>query len=249
MKVLLVALSIIYIITPCSSTYLRQAKIRSIQVRIPDFNKEEFIETEEDEFAIKAKEGDCLSYIVEWCLSEYLRIEGHQGTFKFKETLYNIVNSIKTESGKPDLIFRDENISFKLPKVLKVYRFDYYHKRKQIFGLGKLKKLLDFHWLIEYNPNTWNCSESAAFVEYYLENRGRFNTDIVCDESHAWCIVEVQLNLWIDIECAACPPQITRTIRHYEVRYENIREAMDDAPGEFDWWNVVKDGVVIGRKY
>lgn len=247
MKVLLIALSVIYFITPCSSTYLRQAKIRPIQVRIPDFNKEEFIETEEDEFAIKAKEGDCLSYIVEWCLNEYLRIKGHQGTFKFKETLYNIVNSIKTESGKPDLIYSGEVISFKLPKVIKVFKFDYYHKKEQIFGLARLHELLDFYWLIPYNASEFNCSERTAFVEYYLENEG-FNTDIVCNGSHSWCVVEIQPDLWIDVECVSSPPEIGGTIGQYEKRYENIWEAIKEAPDEFDWWNVVKDGVVIGRR-
>ena len=247
MKVLLIALSIIYIITPCSSTYLRQAKIRPIQVRIPDFNKEEFIETEEDEFAIKAKEGDCLSYIVEWCLNEYLRIKGHQGTFKFKETLYNIVNSIRTQSGNPHLIIPGETISFKLPKRLKVFKFDYYRSNERSYGLGELTKLLDFYWLIPYNKSEFNCSERAAFVEYYLEQKG-FNVDLVTGENHAWCVVEFLPFTWIDIECSTSPPEIGGPIGYYEARYENIWQALEAAPNEFDWWNAVKDGVVIGRK-
>lgn len=246
MRILLIALSVVYVFTPCRRNYFEHGKIRPIQVRIPNFNAEEIIETEQEEFVIKVKEGDCLSHIVAWCLNEYLRSNGHQGLLKFKETLYDIVNSIKTRSHNPDLIYPGEVISFKLPKTLKLFKFDYYRQTKQIYGMDTLGKLIDFYWLIEYNDQ-FDCSQRSAFVEYYLENEG-FRTDIVCSSIHSWCAVEVHPDLWIDVECVSSPPETGSTIGHYDVRYENIYEAFEDSPDEFDWWNAIKEGKIIGKK-
>lgn len=240
------AVTIICIFCSCPKNYVMHNVIEPMHVIIPDFIKEEVIKSDEEEFIIRVKEGDCLSMIVERRLNYYLQRKNYRGMFRFKETLYDIVNSIKTKSGNPDLIYPGEVISFRLPKRLIVYEFDYYRPAKQIFGLDTLKKLLDFCWLIEYNKGVFNCSERSAFVEYYLENEG-FNTTIVGNESHAWVIVEVEPHEWVNVECVCSPPTIGKAPDNYKVRYENIYEAIKDEPNEYDWWNKVR-GVVVGRK-
>jgi hypothetical protein len=146
------------------------------------------------------------------------------------------------------LIYPGEIVSFRLPKVISVLSFDYYRERKQIFGLDNLKKLLDFQWLIPYTKGVFNCSERTGFVEYYLESKG-FNTDIVENEKHAWCIVEVQRGEWVNVECVSSPPAIGKAPDAYMIRYENIWEAIEVEPGEYDWWKRVDGKAVIGRRF
>ncbi|MGB3479902.1 MAG: hypothetical protein WBB67_12170 [bacterium] len=246
MKVIIFLIIGILLLALCSKHYLHHEKIKPIPVRIPDYT-ENTIETNEEKIMITIQEGDCLSRIVEKCINEYLETNGHQGMFKFKGTLYDIVNSIKTRSGNPDLTYPGDIISFKLPETLKVYKFDYYHKEEQIYGLDSLMKLLDFHWLIEYDKGMFNCSERASFVEYYLENEG-FNVLIVGNKNHAWVIVEVEPDEWVNVECVCSPPAVGKAPDSYKVRYENIYEAIKTEPNEYDWWNRVSDGMVIGKQ-
>jgi len=243
---MLFAFLVINIFISCSKIYFDRDEISPLYVRMPDFNKEECVETNGEEFIIKVKEGDCLSKIVQWCLNEYLQNKGNKGMFKFRETLYEIVNSIKTKSGNHDLIYPSEVISFRLPERFIVYEFDYYRPAKQVYGLDKLKKILDFYWLISYNKNVFNCSERSAFVKYYLENEG-FNTAVVGNENHAWVIVEYEPGERVNVECVSSPPAIGKAPDNYKVRYENIYEAIEAEPREYDWWNRVK-GAVIGRE-
>jgi hypothetical protein len=226
--------------------YFEQKTIKPENIRIPEF-VQELIQTEEEEIMIEVKAGDCLSCIVEWRLNEYLISRGYRGMFRFGRTLYDIINSIKTRSGNPDLVYPGEVLSFRLPMEMKILKLDYYHPCCQVYGLDTLKKLLAFYWLLKYNKNVFNCSERASFVEYYLENEG-YHTCIVANENHAWCIVEVEQGEWINVQSVGSPPAIGKAPRQYKVRYENIWEAIKAEPNEYDWWNRVK-GSVIGRGF
>jgi hypothetical protein len=235
------------LISLCSRGYYEHDRIEPIPMRIPEFTEEICVNTEQDEFVIRAREGDCLSSIVKWCLNRYLRQKGFKGVFRFGQTLHDIVNSIETRSGNHDLIYQGEVISVRLPAQLRVWRLDYYRRRTQIYGINRIKKLLDFCWLIPYTENVFDCSERTAFLEYYLENEG-FNTSIVGNEDHAWCVVEVEPGKWVNVECSCSPQAIGKAPDKYIIHYENINEAMEAAPDEFDWWNTIEGGEVIGRK-
>jgi hypothetical protein len=230
-----------------SRGYYENDRIEPISVRIPEFTEEIWVNTEQDEFVIRATEGDCLSGIAKWCLNRYLRQQGYQGVFRFGQTLQDIMNSIETRSGNQDLIYQGEVISVRLPAQLRVWRLDYYRRRTQTYGINRLKNLLDFLWLIPYTNNVFDCSERAAFIEYYLENEG-FNTSIVGNEDHAWCVVEVEPGKWVNVECSCSPPAIGKAPDRYVIYYENIYEAMEATPDEFDWWNAVDDGALIDKK-
>jgi hypothetical protein len=234
-------------VMPCSSRDFERDRIKPISVRIPAFNQEMWVETNQEEFVIRVEETSNLFSIVEWCVNKYLRSKKHRGIFKFRETLYDIVNSIKTRSGNSDPAYPGETISFRLPARFKAYELEYYRPMERVCGLSELRKLLDFVWLIPYTEKEFNCSERAAFMEYYLENHG-FKSDIVGNKDHTWCIVEFELGKWASIESVSSPPAIEKGSKHYEFRYADIVEAVDAAPEEFDWWNAVKEGIVIGSK-
>jgi hypothetical protein len=201
----IVTFSLAFLLISCFS-YVNQKTIKPEYARIPGFVNE-LIRTDKEEFYVVVNPGDCLSRIVERSINDYLSRKGHQGILKFENSLYGIVNSIKTRSGKKDLIYSGELIHFFLPKFFIISRLDYSRNVDRAYGLNSLKKLLDFYWMIPYNVGNFNCSERAGFVEYYLENEG-FNTDIVENENHAWCLVEINPGEWINVETVTSPPTI-----------------------------------------
>ncbi len=225
--------------------FVKRMEIKPEFVRIPEF-RNSYLLTDERVYKIRVQKYDCLSCIVEKCLNDYLREHNCIGLYGFGVTLYEIAGSIRTKSRNPDLIYPGEIIAFKLPKIIKIEVFNYYEPRKQSYGLDSLKKLLDFYWMIPYNVGNFNCSERAGFVEYYLENEG-FNTDIVENENHAWCLVEINPGEWINVESVASPPAIGKAPRQYKVRYENIWKAIKVEPNEYDWWRKT-EGAVFERK-
>ena len=226
--------------------FVKRMEIKPEFVKMPEF-RNSFLLTDERVYKIRVQKNDCLSCIVEKCLSDYIRKHNCFDLYRFGVTLYEIAGSIGTKSRNPDLIYPGEIIEFRLPKIIKIEVFDYYKSRKQFYGLDGLKKLLDFYWMIPYNVGHFNCSERAGFVEYYLENEG-FNTDIAENETHAWCLVEVNPGEWINVESVNSPPTIGKAPAVYKSRYKNIWDAIEVNPNEYDWWNRVK-GIVIGRKY
>jgi hypothetical protein len=241
----IITFSPVFFLISCFS-YINQGTIKPEYVRIPKF-VEELIRTNEGEFYVIVNQGDCLSCIVERNIYDYLILKGYQGILKFENNLYSIVNSIKTRSSMVDVIYPGEIIHFRYPEFLKISRLDYYRKTDRVYGLDDLKKLLDFYYFLPYTAGYFNCSERAAFVEYYLENKG-FNADIAENGNHAWCLVEVEPGEWINVESVTSPPIIGKPITPYNARYKTIWDAIKVHPNEYDWWNRV-NGVVIGREY
>lgn len=105
------------------------------------------------------------------------------------------------------------------------------------------------------NPlDTFDCSESSAYLEYKLEESG-FDAAIAIDNRHAWVVVRniTKNNETKDYTIEAT----TLSINHHKARYrshnevfENIYEAIDGyfyfkhRYYEFNWW----DGVELGDK-
>jgi hypothetical protein len=86
---------------------------------------------------------------------------------------------------------------------------------------------------------SFDCSELAAYTEYYLENNG-FNTTIsACfTEGHAWCTVHSIIGYdLVHVECIP-PPHIDLSLGPVELSYDNIHEALaGEYPQEWIWWS------------
>jgi len=102
-----------------------------------------------------------------------------------------------------------------------------------------------------YIANYWDCSESSAYLERYLENKG-FTTYICVnhDIGHAWLWVRVRINgssQFIPVE-ATRRPHISLATPLYlpEEVYKDIYTALvHEGEEEFAWWHregVCRDG-------
>ena len=89
-----------------------------------------------------------------------------------------------------------------------------------------------------YEEGVWDCSESSAYVERILENRG-FDTVICANrtQQHAWISVSLAATI---VNCECIPPiYITDadSYSHREVVYADIYDALEgECPREWDWW-------------
>jgi len=98
-----------------------------------------------------------------------------------------------------------------------------------------------------YIENYWDCSESSAYLERYLENKG-FTTYICVDHRihHAWLWVRVRINgssQFIPVE-ATRRPHISFATPLYlpEHVYKDIYSALvHEGEEEFAWWH--REGV------
>lgn len=84
-----------------------------------------------------------------------------------------------------------------------------------------------------------DCSNFAAYTEYYLENRG-FNTTISASfsEAHAWVTVHNIIgHNKVHVECIP-PAHISHSLGPIEQSYNDIHDALAGKyPYEFDWWS------------
>ncbi len=124
----------------------------------------------------------------------------------------------------------------------------YYIKPEQRFGVSGLASVVEhFGWLTEYERDQYDCTEMSASLEWILENQG-FHTLIVAGESpavsgvrHAWLLVETSPGKYTPVEATERRVVYTDTAYFdnyfkYERKFENIQEAMDYNPYDFDWW-------------
>jgi len=104
-----------------------------------------------------------------------------------------------------------------------------------------------------YEEHVFDCSESAAFTEWYLENHG-YDTAIVVGtnaqgEVHAWVEVRGVIPLYEDFPVTMCierfqdspyfSPLVKKEYIHDQEYYEDVFEACEAWGGclEWDWWN------------
>lgn len=220
---------------------VEQKEWQSEEVRIPFCPEVVVAYTNQEYVSMRVRKGDCLSRVIERVFSKYLIKKGYTETYNFSETLRSIIKSMPRNalrSRNINLIYPGEVIRFRLPyKIVLTKVSDYYLPVKRIYGIGRLKAILDFKWLVDYKENYFDCSERSAFVEYLLENEG-FNTDIVGNETHCWVIVEA--GKFVHIETVTSPPYFIDN-KQYLYRYRSIYEAMQSNSDEYDWWNIAKE--------
>jgi len=238
---LLCLCSFIILFTGCIAM-VEQKEWQSVKVRIPYYPEAEVVYTNKEYVSVRVKKGECLSRVIQRVFSRYLMKKGYSGTYNFSKTLYSVIRSMpKTalKSRNKNLIYAGEVIKFRLPYQIDVIkRFDYYLSSKRIYGLDKVKAILDFKWLVDYKENYFDCTERSAFVEYLLENEG-FNAEIVENINHCWVIVEVEPGKFVHVEAVASPPYVIDN-KQYLFRYSSIYEAIHSNAAGYDWWNVTK---------
>ena len=222
---------------------IKQQEWQLVKVRIPFSPKVKAIYSKQEYVSVRVRKGDCLSRVIERVFSKYIKRKGYKGDYTFSESIYSFVKTISKsalKSGNKNLIYPGEVIRFKLPyKIVLKKVSDYYLPAKKVYDIERLKQIIDFKWLVNYQVNYFDCSERSAFVEYLLENEG-FNADIVSNENHCWVIVEVKPGKYVDVEAVANPPYII-TDKPYLHCYNSIYEAMQRNADEYDWWNVAKE--------
>lgn len=233
---------LLFLFSGCIEMVEQKQHWQPVKVRIPCYPEVEVVYTNQEHVSVRVRKGNCLSRVIERAISRYIRKKGCKETYNFSETLCSIIKTISTNSLKSrdiNLIYPGEVIRFRLPyKIVLTKVSDYYLPVKRIYGIGRLKAIIDFKWLVDYKENYFDCSERSAFVEYLLENEG-FNTDIVGNETHCWVIVEAEAGKFVHIETVASPSYFIDN-KQYLYRYRSIYEAMQSNSDEYDWWNVAK---------
>lgn len=133
-------------------------------------------------------------------------------------------------------------------------RFEFYYRSlaKQRYGVYDLEEYLNrWQWTEgSYTSGEFDCSEMSAYLERKLENEG-YNTMIVTGDSpfgagkHAWLLVETSVEEYMPVEST------TYSIVYwwdtyfdnyyvYDYQFDDIQEALDHNPNEFDWWYLIK---------
>jgi hypothetical protein len=129
------------------------------------------------------------------------------------------------------------------------FQFYYASLTKQRYGVSDLEEYLDrWQWTEgAYVAGEFDCSEMSAYLEWKLENEG-YNTLIVTGDSpfdpgkHAWLLVETSVGGYMPVEATTYSivywwdPYFDNYFV-YDHEFENIQEALDYSPNEFDWWN------------
>jgi len=129
-------------------------------------------------------------------------------------------------------------------------RFEFYYSPAVIHreSLDELKGYLElFDWVRQlYSEGYFDCSETAAYMEWSLENAG-FHTVVMCGDSpsgggkHAWLLVETDENRYMPVE-ATVPCIVWWEDKHFDdyfhgdYQFQDITEAIAAGYSEFDWW-------------
>ena len=138
------------------------------------------------------------------------------------------------------------NLEYEVERVK--FQFYYASLTKQRYGVSDLEEYLNrWQWSEgTYVSDEFDCSEMSAYLEWKLENEG-YNTLIVTGDSpfglgkHAWLLVQTSVEGYMPVE------PTTYSIVYwwdtyfdnyfvYDYEFENIQEALDYSPNEFDWW-------------
>ena len=90
--------------------------------------------------------------------------------------------------------------------------------------------LANSHWIEDYEENSWDCSQMAAYMEFMLENCGYHvvirSADVAGEQhGHAWILVEFKEG-WLAYEC---------TGRYWVYPSESVARSYD--PYGYVHWN------------
>lgn len=139
------------------------------------------------------------------------------------------------------------NLEYEVERVK--FQFYYASLTKQRYGVSDLEEYLNrWQWSEgAYVAGEFDCSEMSAYLEWKLENEG-YNTLIVTGDSpfglgkHAWLLVQTSVEGYMPVEATTYSIIYWSDIYFdnyfvYDHQFENIQEALDYSPNEFDWWN------------
>ena len=139
------------------------------------------------------------------------------------------------------------NLDYEVDRV--EFHFYYASLTKQRYGVSDLEEYLNrWQWTEEaYVADEFDCSEMSAYLEWKLENEG-YNTVIVTGDSpfgvgkHAWLLVQTSTEGYMPVESTTYSIVYWSDIYFddyfvYDHEFENIQEALDYSPNEFDWWS------------
>jgi hypothetical protein len=128
------------------------------------------------------------------------------------------------------------------------FQFYYASLAKQRYGVSDLEEYLNrWQWSEgAYVAGEFDCSEMSAYLEWKLENEG-YNTLIVTGDSpfgsgkHAWLLVQTSVEGYMPVEATTYSIVYWSNTYFdnyfvYDYQFENIQEALDYSPNEFDWW-------------
>jgi len=190
----------------------------------------------------------CVFTIVQWQLADSQLQEcqvGVQSLTSEVDWLQTVTAQQQEEIESKDIEI--SNLEYEVERVK--YQFYYASLTKQRYEVSDLDEYLNrWEWTEEaYVADEFDCSEMSAYLEWKLENEG-YNTVIVTGDSpfgvgkHAWLLVQTSTEGYMPIE------PTTYSIVYwsdtyfddyfvYDYEFENIQEALDYSPNEFDWWS------------
>ena len=139
------------------------------------------------------------------------------------------------------------NLDYEVDRVK--FLFYYASLTEQRYEVSDLEEYLNrWEWTEEaYVADEFDCSEMSAYLEWKLENEG-YNTVIVTGDSpsgggkHAWLLVQTSTDGYMPVEPTTYSIVYWSDIYFddyfvYDYEFENIQEALDYSPNEFDWWS------------
>ena len=190
----------------------------------------------------------CIFTIVQWQLADSQLQECQlsvQSLTSENDWLQTVTTQQQEEIESKDV--QISNLDYEVNSV-KFY-FYYASLTEQRYEDSDLEEYLNrWQWTEEaYVADEFDCSEMSAYLEWKLENEG-YNTVIVTGDSpfgvgkHAWLLVQTSTEGYMPIE------PTTYSIVYwsdtyfddyfvYDYEFENIQEALDYSPNEFDWWS------------
>jgi len=190
----------------------------------------------------------CIFTIVQWQIADsqlqecQLRVQSLTSEIDWLQT---VTTQQQEEIESKDVQIR--NLDYEVDRVK--FHFYYASLTEQRYDVSDLEEYLNrWEWTEEaYVADEFDCSEMSAYLEWKLENEG-YNTVIVTGDSpsggdkHAWLLVQTSTEGYMPVE------PTTYSIVYwadtyfddyfvYDYEFENIQEALDYSPNEFDWWN------------
>jgi hypothetical protein len=190
----------------------------------------------------------CVYTIIQWQVadSQLQECEAEaQSLTSEVEWLQTVKAQQKEEIESKDI--KISNLEYEVERI--EFRFYYASLTKQRYGVSDLEEYLNrWQWTEEaYVAGEFDCSEMSAYLEWKLENEG-YNTLIVTGDSpfgsgkHAWLLVQTSTEGYMPVEPTTYSIVYWSDIYFddyfvYDYEFENIQEALDDNPNEFDWWS------------
>ena len=190
----------------------------------------------------------CVFTIVQWQVadSQLQECEAEaQSLTSAVEWLQTVTAQQQEEIESKDI--QNSNLEYEVERVK--FQFYYASLTKQRYGVSDLEEYLNrWQWTEGvYVADEFDCSEMSAYLEWKLENEG-YNTVIVTGDSpfgvgkHAWLLVQTSTEGYMPVESTTYSIVYWSDIYFddyfvYDYEFENIQEALDYSPNEFDWWS------------